>query len=100
MAHTHYDHPEKFLLGTAAQVQKTMLRTWEAAVTSERIVQDIYRVRAAIRDIIAAKGAKVPSRDNRRGRRKTRPYAYPSCPAAEALRDAKFRRLDPAAGPS
>ena len=59
------------------------------------IVQDILRVRGALDDIVAAKGAKVPSRDNRRGRRRTREYTPPSCPEAEEATRAKWQPLDP-----
>jgi len=102
IAHTDilpHDHEEKFLIGTPADVQKTMLRTWELVPTSAQIVQDIMRFPIALDAIIAAKGAKVDWLDNRKGRRASRkrpaPHVPPSCPAAEEAQRAKFDRLDP-----
>ena len=53
IAHTDilpHNHPEKFLVGTAADVQKTMLRTWEMSPSSEEIVRDIERFPGAALD--------------------------------------------------
>ena len=91
-----HSDPEKFLVGTPAEVQKTMLRSWEQAPTSERIVQDIMRVPRAIDDIIAHHGAKVPHLDNRKGRRRTvKRHIPPPCPTADEINRLKFRRMDP-----
>jgi len=100
IAHTDilpHDHPEKFLTGTAAMVQKTMLRTWEMVPTSEQIVRNISRFPAALDAIIAAQGAKVDWLDVRQGRRrpKTKYYRPAPCPAAEALQLVKYQKLDP-----
>ena len=97
-ADLEHNYPEKFLLGTPAEVQDTMMRTWAMCPTCERIVQDILRIPDALKDIIAAHCAKVPERDNRRGRRKTRKYVPPACPEAEARMEAKWRRLDAECG--
>ena len=91
-----HSDPEKFLVGTPAEVQKTMLRSWEQAPTSERIVQDIMRVPRAIDDIIAHHGAKVPHLDNRKGHRRTvKRHIPPPCPTADEINRLKFRRMDP-----
>ena len=65
---------------------------------SERIVEDICRFPTAIDKIIAAKGAKVPELDNRKGRRKTKPYHPPRIELVEELTELKYRRLDPEVG--
>ena len=90
-------HPDKFLVGKASEVQSTMERTWAhpGAVTSERIVEDICRFPVAIDAVLNAKGAKVEELDNRRGRRKTRPYVPPRIVCVEELNEIKFRGLDP-----
>ena len=100
LAHTHWlshAHPEKFLMGTPAEVQKTMLRTWKhSAPTSERIVTDIFRFPLALDAIIEHKGAKVPKLDNRKGRRRShKRYQPPPCPSVDELQRSKFQRLDP-----
>jgi hypothetical protein len=88
--------PNKFSLGTPAEVSDTLRRTWQVAPTPERIVQDIDRYPKAIDAIIAAKGAKVPELDNRRGRRATRAFQpHPGCGAAIKAREAKWALLDP-----
>ena len=94
LAYSHWlphDHPDKFLAGTKEQVQDLMERTWAhpEAVPSERIVEDICRFPAAIDKIITAKGAKVPELDNRKGRRKTRPYHPPRIELVEELTELK-----------
>ncbi len=88
--------PNKFGLGTPNEVASTMRRTWEVAPTPERVVQDISRFPAAVDAIIAARGAKVPELDNRRGRRATKRVfeAHPCCREAQRLREAKWARLD------
>lgn len=109
VAHTHilpHTHEEKFLLGTPAEVQRTMLRTWDfdgsrtggkGTPTSADIVRDILRFPLALAAIIEAKGAKVEGANLRSGRRRqrTQPYEYPSCPTAEALTRKKWEDLDP-----
>ena len=109
VAHTAilpHDHEEKFLLGTPAEVQKTMLRTWDfdgsrtggkGSPTSARIVEDILRFPAALDAIIKAKGAKLEGANIRSGRRRprTQKYEYPTCPAAAALTRKRWEELDP-----
>ena len=100
LAYTYWlphDHPEKFLSGTAPQVQRLMLLTWEhdGAVRSERIVEDICRFPAALDAIIAAQGAKVARLDRRKGRRQSKPYEPPRIPEVEELMLKRFERLDP-----
>eukprot|EP00966_Prymnesium_polylepis_P257668 5952697-Prymnesium_polylepis.1 len=78
-----------------------MEATWasDTAVSSDRIVEDILRFPAALEAIIAAKGAKVPELDNRRGRRKTRPRTREFEPArieaVEAHLKERYEALDP-----
>ena len=101
LAYTYWlphDHKDKFLAGTAEQVQRLMELTWahDGAVRSERIVEDICRFPAALQAIITANGAKVEHLDNRQGRRKSkRAYVPPRIEAVEELLKAKFERLDP-----
>ena len=100
LAYTHWlehDHPEKFLSGTAKQVQRLMEVTWahDDAVRSERIVEDICRFPAALAAIIAAKGAKVEHLGRRYGRRAARAYEPPRIKAVEELLQKRFERLDP-----
>ena len=100
LAYTHWlphDAEGKFLAGTPKQVQDLMERTWahDGAVTSERIVEDICRWPAALKAIIEAKGAKVESLDNRKGRRQSKPYEPPRIQAVEELMKARFERFDP-----
>lgn len=100
LAYTHWlphSHPDKFLAGTAKEVQDLMERTWAHpdAVRDERIVEDICRFPAALEAIIAAKGAKVEHLDNRQGRRRTQPYEPPRLESVEELLKARFERLDP-----
>ena len=100
IAHTAdlpHGHPEKFLVGTPAEVQRTMLRTWEMAPTSVRIVEDVLRFPASLDAIIAAKGAKVEKLGKRKGRRSRKRFLPPSCPEAEEHTLTKYRRLDPVA---
>ena len=95
-----HDHPEKFLCGRAGEVQDLMERTWAhpGAVTSERIVEDICRFPKALDLVLAAKGAKVPELDNRKGRRATKRYEPPHIALVEELTEIKYRRLDPEVG--
>ena len=100
LAYTYWlphNHPDKFLAGTAKEVQDLMERTWAHpdAVRDERIVEDICRFPAALEAIIAAKGAKVEHLDNSQGRRRTRPYEPPCLESVEELLKARFERLDP-----
>ena len=92
-----HDHEEKFLSGTAGQVRDLMLRTWAHpdAVRDERIVEDICRFPAALRDIMFAKGAKVVHLDNRRGRRQSKWYKAPRIEAVEEYLQARYERFDP-----
>ena len=92
-----HDDENKYLVGTPAEVQKTMLRVWKEYPTSERIVQDILRWPSNIEAIIAAKGAKVEELDNRSGRRRTkkaRDFRPTPIPEVEELLQAKYARLD------
>jgi len=66
------DDPNRFKLGTPAELSDTMERTWEVCPPPGRIVQDISHFPVALDAIIAARGAKVPELDNRRGRRVVR----------------------------
>ena len=100
LAYTYWlphDHPKKFLSGTPKHVQQLMEATWahDGAVTSKRIVEDICRFPAALDDIIAAKGAKVEHLDNRKGRRKAKPYHPPRIEEVEELLKARFEGFDP-----
>ena len=60
-------HPNRFGLGTPAEVSSTMRRVWEVAPTSEQIVHDISYYPKALDAIIAAEGAKVEDIDIRAG---------------------------------
>eukprot|EP00732_Lithocolla_globosa_P001950 Lithocolla_globosa_v1_NODE_1125_length_2811_cov_40.797210.p2 type:complete len:118 gc:universal NODE_1125_length_2811_cov_40.797210:1717-1364(-) len=84
--------PNKFLLGTHAQVSSSLRRTWEVFPTSERIVQDIDRWPKALEAIIEHDGAKVPEIDNRRGRRETVKHfpAHSCCKDALRAHEAKW----------
>jgi hypothetical protein len=84
----------KFSMGTPAEVSNSLRRTWEVCLTSERIVEDISRFPAALKKIIAAKGAYVPELDKRTGRRKRKPTRrfdyHPDCAAVKASNDATY----------
>ena len=80
--------PRKFKLGTAAQVEDTMRRTWEIFPTDPRIVHDVGLYPTAIQEIIDHNGAAWPElRKQRSGRRKylRLPY-HPDCEEAERNR--------------
>ena len=67
----HHTDPDKFLMGTPAEVSKSMDRTWEVFPTPERIVSDILKFPKALKRIKEVKGAVVPEMDTRTGRRST-----------------------------
>ena len=72
VAATHHlprHHPDKFDLTTPASAWSAVVRTWEYAPTSSRIVEDISRVFTAIEDVVAAGGIAVDFNALRHGRR-------------------------------
>ena len=72
VAATHHlprHHPDKFDLTTPASAWSAVVRTWEYAPTSSRIVEDISRVFTAIEDVVAAGGIAVDFSALRHGRR-------------------------------
>ena len=86
---------EKYKLRTAGHVRATMLRVWEWALTSARIVQDIKRWPQHLKDVADAKGAKVPPKKRMLPRPKTRAFPPPpDCPKTTAALHVLFAKLD------
>ena len=91
----HHTDPDKFLMGTPAEVSKSMDRTWEVFPTPERIVSDILKFPKALKRIQEVKGAVVPEMDTRTGRRSTAQLPYhPCCEAAVQARDIKWKQFE------
>lgn len=86
---------EKFRMGTPAQVESSLLRTWTScAPTPQQIVRDVMKFPNTQRAIIRARGALVPELDNRSGRRRV-PRAehappHPDCATAEKATSLKY----------
>lgn len=59
----------KFHFGTEKECAKAFMRTWEHSPTSERIVQDISRIRMSLEAIVNAQGGYVDYDGARHGRR-------------------------------
>ena len=68
-AHLPSDNPEKFKLGSPLDCWDAVVRTWEYAPTSDRIVEDIDRVFTAIDQVVDARGIAVDFKLLRHGRR-------------------------------
>ena len=62
-------HPDKFDLTTPKSAWSAVERSWEHAPTSNRIVEDIERVFAAIEDVVEHEGIAVDFNVLRHGRR-------------------------------
>jgi hypothetical protein len=63
------DDPERFHMGTPAQVASSLSRAWEAAPTSSRICEDIKSFSRVLQCIVDAKGCVVHDEALRSGRR-------------------------------
>ena len=63
------DDPERFHMGTPAQVASSLSKAWEAAPTSSWICYDIKSFPRVLRCIVDAKGCVVPDEALRSGRR-------------------------------
>ena len=63
------EDPRKFSLRTTTTCCDAIVRTWEYAPTSQRIVQDINRVFSVIDEVIKADCVSVDFRKLRKGRR-------------------------------
>ena len=61
--------PRKFHCGNLSQIESAFVRTWEYAPTPERIVQDILRVREALKVVKEAEGSYVDFNGCRSGGR-------------------------------
>lgn len=68
-SHLPKGHADKFELGSAPDAWNAVVRTWQHAPTSQRIVQDIERVFLAIDQVVEAKGIAVDFKKLRHGRR-------------------------------
>ena len=63
------DDPERFHMGTPAQVASSLARAWKAAPTSARICEDVKAFDRVLQCIVDAKGCVVPDEALRSGRR-------------------------------
>jgi hypothetical protein len=62
-------HASRFNMGTANEVESTLMRCWTVAPTSEQIVEDIQALERVLQRIIGAKGCVVDDLFLRSGRR-------------------------------